>query len=334
MRVLVFLGAVLLLVVGVRHFVSAPVDSGSSQSVSVDIPAGLGTRAIAQKLSDAGVIRSPAGFVLAVVLRGERDDLQAGTYEFSPKESLGEIIGRLGRGDILPPDPSVTFPEGFTLKQVAARLEARGLLPAGEFESAAKVRRFRGEFAFLKDAPETASLEGYLFPDTYRFARGTSPEDILRRMLRRFDEQYRQASKDSVLTTHNSQLATHDIVTMASIVEREVRSFEDRRLVAGILWKRFDAGIGLDADATIRYAIGDWEKPLTVDDLRVDSPYNTRRYRGLPPGPIGNPGLDSLKAALVPTLSDYLYYLSAAEDGRTIFSRTLEEHNKAKAEHL
>lgn len=332
--ILFLLIAGLLLILGGRHFFNAPVNPKNAQSVSVDIPAGLGARAIAQKLSDAGVLRSPTGFVLLVVLRGARDTLRAGTYEFSPKESGQEIIGRLVRGDTLPADASVTFPEGFTLQQIAARISARGLAPEDEFLKAAKVGRFRGEFAFLKDAPETASLEGYLFPDTYRFHRGQSPDEIVKKLLRRFDEQYRQASQDSALTTHNSQLTTHDIVTMASIIEREVQSPEDRRRVSGILWKRFEAGIGLEADATVRYALGDWDKPLTVDDLRTDSPYNTRRYRGLPPGPIGNPGLDSLKAAFSPTPSEYLYYLSAAEDRRTIFSRTLEEHNKAKAEHL
>lgn len=339
----------LVFVGGGRHFLNASVDPKSSQEVSVEIPAGLGARAIAQKLSDAGVLRSPAGFVLSVVLRSARDALKAGMYTFSPKESGWEIIGRLVRGDTVPPDASVTFPEGFTLKQIAARLAARGLVPEDEFLQTANASLFRSEFSFLEGVPEASSLEGYLFPDTYRFRQGATPEDIIRRMLRRFDEQWESArtacaqgtrqqavgSRESV-TTASCPLPTalvHVNVTMASIIEREVQTPEDRRLVAGVLWKRFDAGIGLDADATVRYAIGNWERPLTVDDLRIDSPYNTRRYRGLPPGPIGSPGLDSLQAALTPQSSEYLYYLSAP-DGRTVFSVTLDEHNRAKAQYL
>lgn len=297
----------------------------------MEIPPGLGARAIAGKLREAGVLRSPLGFSVATVLRGDRHRLQAGTYMFSPRESGSQILDRLVRGDTLPAGVSVTFPEGFTLAQVAARLAANGLGDEQAIREAAAADRFRGEFSFLASAPRGASLEGYLFPDTYRFQPGTSTGDVIRQLLRRFEEQWAVARRE---VPQGPSPNTRARVTMASIIEREVKTPEDRRLVAGILWKRFDAGIGLDADATIRYALNDWERPLTVADLRVDSPYNTRRYRGLPPGPIGNPGLDSLKAALAPSPSEYLYYLSASSDGRTIFSRTLDEHNKAKAEFL
>lgn len=303
----------------------------------MEIPEGSGARAIARILNDAGVLRSPTGFVVAVVVRGARGSLKAGTYEVSARESGPILIRRLVAGDTLPADLAVTFPEGFTLAQIAERLAARGVVAKDAFLDAATGDRFRGEFTFLKDAPSGTSLEGYLFPDTYRLARGTSPEDIIRRMLRRFAEQYEVAEKSvegTQFSILHSPFSIHAVVTMASIIEREVRTPEDRRLVAGILWKRVAARIGLDADATIRYALNKWDGRLTVDDLRVDSPYNTRRYRGLPPGPIGNPGLESLKAALAPTESDYLYYLSAADDKRTIFSRTLDEHNAAKAQHL
>lgn len=346
MRRLLVLGLLAaFLVAGYLHFGNTPVNPRSAESASVEIPPGLAARAIAGKLREAGVLRSPLGFSVATVLRGDRHRLQAGTYTFSPRESGSQILGRLVRGDTLPAGSPVTFPEGFTLAQITARLAANGLGDEPAVRETAAADRFRNEFPFLASAPAGASLEGYLFPDTYRFQRGTSADDILRKMLRRFGEQWERArneglgSRGSVVgttyaDTRTQDPDTHAIVTLASIVEREVRTPEDRRLVAGILWKRFDAGIGLAADATIRYALGNWENPLTVQDLRVDSPYNTRRYRGLPPGPIGNPGLDSIRAALAPQESEYLYYLSASADGRTIFSRTLDEHHKAKAEFL
>jgi UPF0755 protein len=248
------------------------------------------------------------------------------------------MSGTFVRGETLPTDVSVTFPEGFTLAQIAARLEAKGIVGAAAFTAAAQADRFRGEFDELQNTPRGASLEGYLFPDTYRLKRGTLPEDLIRRMLHRFADQYTEARSRAAGDKGGgpvppAALSTHVVVTMASIIEREVTSAEDRRLVSGILWKRLGSWIGLDADATIRYVLGNWDRPLTVQDLRVDSPYNTRRHRGLPPGPIGSPGLDSLAAALAPTASDFFYYLSAPS-GETIFSATLDEHNAAKAKYL
>lgn len=323
-------------ILGWRHFGNAPVNSRSSAVVTVEIPDRSGVRAVAQQLNDAGLIRSPLGFVLAVTVRGERGRLHAGQYAFSRSESGAEMIRRLVRGDVLPSDVAVTFPEGFTLDQMAARLAANGIADKDAMNAAAHVDRFREEFEFLRDAPAGASLEGYLFPDTYRFRRSTPPDDILRRLLRRFRDQWNTVRSAACQRDQSALCRTpvHGVVTMASILEREVRSTEDRRLVGGILWKRLDTGVGLAADATIRYVTGDWEQPLTDKQLRMDSPYNTRRYRGLPPGPIGNPGRDSLTAALTPTASDYFFYLSASDDGRTIFSRTIEEHNEAKRQHV
>lgn len=280
-------------------------------------------------LKQAGVLRSTTGFVVRVVLTNTRGQLKAGTYAFSPRESGRSLLDRLLRGDTLPMDASVTIPEGFTLKQIAARLAAQGVTNEAAFLADAVSAKFVKEFPVLRDAPPGASLEGYLFPDTYRFARGAVPDEVIRRLLRRMTEQWERVIEGG----EHPRPKIHDIVTMASIVEREVKTPEDRRLVAGVLWTRAAAGVGLDADATVRYALGNWDQPLTVQDLRVDSPYNTRRYRGLPPGPIGSPGLESLGAALAPTASHFFYYLSAPT-GETIYSATLDEHNFAKAKYL
>lgn len=330
----VVLAFVLLSSVG-RQFGNAPVNPKAGGTVRVDIPPGSSARAVAEELAKAGVLRSPTGFVAMTVLRGARDKLQAGTYEFSPRDSGAAILRRLIAGDTSPKDIGVTFPEGFTLKQVAERLDAQGIVKKDAFLAAASADRFRGEFPFLQSAPAEVSLEGYLFPDTYRFYKDSDPRAVVQRMLQRFREQLDVAQRETGASPGGQHPApsVHALVTMASIVEREVRSEDDRRLVAGVLWDRFRAGIGLEADATIHYVTGDWERPLAVKDLALDSPYNTRKYRGLPPGPIGNPGRVSLKAALKPEPSNFGYYLSAP-DGRTIFSKTLDEHNRAKAEHL
>lgn len=326
LTVIIVLGG---LAIAAREFGNAPVDRRDTAAVTVGIPEGSSTRRIARTLAGAGVLRSEFGFLALVSLNG-RPALQAGTYTFTKAESGREILDRLRGGDANARDIAVTIPEGFTLQNIAARLEQNKVVTAQAFRDAATVQRFRREFAFLNNVPD-GTLEGYLFPDTYRFLPGTRPDDVVRKFLRRFDEQFTAVVRD---TTGLGDRSIHEVVTMASIVEGEVRSYEDRRLVAGILWNRFLHNVGLGADATVRYAINVWDRPLTVQDIAVDSPYNTRRFAGLPPGPIGSPGRDSLRATLDPQDSDYFYYLSAKDDRATIFSKTLEEHNAAIQKHL
>lgn len=315
--------------VAAREFGNTPVNKRDTTPVTVEISQGSSTRTIAHTLASADVLRSELGFLVLVSVNGW-PSLQAGTYTFTKAESGRQILDRLRGGDANTRDIAVTIPEGFTLRNIAARLEQNNVVAAQAFREAATVQRFRSEFVFLKDAPD-GTLEGYLFPDTYRFLPGTSADDVVRKFLRRFDEQFTAVVQD---TTGLGERSIHEVVTMASIVEGEVRSFDDRRLVAGILWNRFLHNVGLGADATVRYAINVWDRPLTVQDLAVDSPYNTRRFAGLPPGPIGNPGRDSLRATLDPQDSEYFYYLSAKDDRTTVFSKTLEEHSAAIQKHL
>lgn len=259
--------------------------------------------------------------------------IQAGTYELSAGEKIKDVVRRFIAGDSISDEMSITFPEGFTLQQIAQRLAAKGIGTVEQFVAlASDPEKFAGQFPFLVDLPAGRTLEGYLFPDTYRVVASDTPEDIIRRMLAAFDEKVMRVilPADAVVQSGRS---LDQIVTMASILEREVQSDDDMAQVAGVLWKRFDAGSGLDADATIRYAVDKQKDPLTVQDLAIDSPYNTRKYRGLPPGPISSPGLRALNAALHPQASDYYYYLTAS-DGHTVFAKTLSEHNANKAKYL
>jgi len=319
------IGVFVLLIVanfGYRHYTNAPIDKKTTEQIEVTIPSGTGAKQIARLMREKGLIRSEWGFLMQEYLLGAKGKLKAGIYRFSRSESGAKIIQRLKDGDILPKDNKVTIPEGLTLKEIAQRLEQAGIVSADDFMFDAKVEKFRDKFEFLVDVPN-GSLEGYLFPDTYKFFKNTPVDEVVSRMLERFDEQFKVAAKETPgLGTHK----LHEIVTMASIIEREVRTSEDRRLVSGILWSRIGHGVAMAADATIRYALNNWDKPLTVTDLKANSPYNSRTNAGLPPGPIGNPGLDTLKSAMDPTETDYFYYLSA-KDGKTIFSKTLEEHN-------
>lgn len=256
--------------------------------------------------------------------------LKAGVYRLEKGEKIKTIVSRFSAGDVNPAELTLTFPEGFTLRQIAERTAARGIGTRPAFLAAALPPDYIDDYPYLGEIPTDRGLEGYLFPDTYRVFPDDTPSDIIRRLLANFEQKFTSELRVEAATQNRT---VDQIVTMASIIEREVQKDEDMALVSGILWKRVNDGVGLDADATIRYALDKWDDPLTFEDLQTDSPYNTRKWRGLPPGPISNPGLRALIAAVRPQDSDYYYYLSAP-DGQTIFSKTLAEHNLNKAKYL
>lgn len=256
--------------------------------------------------------------------------LQAGTYHLEVGETVAAVVDRFINGETTTDELTITYPEGFTLKQIAARTAARGLSTEKEFTAAAKAGAFASTFSFLHDLDSNRSLEGYLFPDTYKVFADDTPTDVIKRMLANFDKRVTPEIRAEI---QKSGRSLDDIIIMASIIEREVIAEDDMAKIADILWKRNDEGAGLYADATVRYALDKWDGALTVQDLAIDSPYNTRKYRGLPPGAIGNPGLKAILAALRPESTDFYYYLSAP-DGTTIFAKTNDEHNRNKAKYL
>jgi UPF0755 protein len=223
----------------------------------------------------------------------------------------------------------VTVPEGWRLEQMAEALGGKGLFDREEFLAACHRASF--DYTFLADRPIGATLEGYLFPDTYFVSPKTNAESFLGRMLQTFDERFTAIMREKAAARG---MNIHQVITLASIVEREARLPEERPLIAGIYLNRWNLGMTLDADPTVQYALanesaspatyGYW-KELSPEDLAVDSPYNTYRYIGLPPGPICSPGLDSIQAVLNSELTDYLYFV-AQEDGSHAFAATLEEH--------
>lgn len=321
--------------------IAKPLDPEAKEKSIFHIEKGSGFLDIAKNLKQEGFIANRWLFVLYVLFRREQSALQAGNYQLSPAMNIREIAKEIVAGRVA--QDQITILEGWDLRDIGWYLESRGLFQAEElFElvgfplvdySVAKdipaPKDFSREFDFLKDKPSNVSLEGYLFPDTYRLVKGERLEEVVKRMLENFGKKVNPLRAEIA----SQGKSIFEIVTMASMLEKEVASFEDRRLVSGILWKRLEAGIPLQVDATISYITGKKTTNISKKETEIDSPYNTYKYPGLPKGPISNPGLESIMAALYPEESDYWYYLSAP-DGTTIFSRTLEEHNKAKAKYL
>lgn len=301
----------------------------------VEIEAGDGVNQISLKLKDAGVIRSAYFFEVYAWIEGIGSSLKAGTYAVSPHKSTSEIARMLAAGETSPNERVIRIVEGWSNREIATYLADKGVADRDAFlvaASATDSRRVLPDrtFAFLADKPAVATLEGYLFPDTYRIFQDATVEDLIGKMLDGFGTRVDAALLDAIRAKGKT---VHEAVTVASLLEKEVRTEEDRRMVADLIGRRIAAGIPLQLDSTVNYLTGKNDPTPSLDDLAVESPYNTYKVSGLPPGPIGNPSIASIRAALDPLPNDYFYYLTAP-GGKTIFSKTLEEHNANKAKHL
>ncbi|HZO87952.1 MAG TPA: endolytic transglycosylase MltG [Chthonomonadaceae bacterium] len=290
----------------------------------VRIPSGVTVARIGQLLERRGVIRSALAFDWYVRWRGVGDRLKAGRYELSGDMTLDQIISALQTGG-MEDRIKVTIPEGYTLKQIAEALEAKGIADARAFLKQATDPEGIAECSADFPLPRR-SLEGYLFPDTYAFPPHTPPVHILNTMLLNFSRRFVRPYQQEIASSGRS---LHAIVTEASLIEREARVPEDRARIAGVLENRLKQGMRLEVDATVLYALGHHKDQVLYKDLQVNSPYNTYRHTGLPPGPIANPGLEALRAALHPEKNDFLYYV-ARPNGQHIFTRSLVEHEAAK----
>ncbi len=302
-----------------------PINPISHETITYTVPKGWGDHDIAKDLEKLGIIRSDYFFRFYVIISLQYSSLQAGKYNLSPRMSTYKIVKKMVQGDVL--KNKLVIPEGWDIKDIAEYLESKGICSKDDFIQLSN-KDFSQEFDFLKDKPKNVGLEGYLFPDTYEVSEGQTCQDIIITMLANFEKKLTPELREQII---NQEKSIFDIVTMASMIEKEVKTLEDKKIVSGILWKRLKIGMPLQIDATINYITGKNDPGVAIKDTKIDSPYNTYRYKGLPKGPISNPGIDSIAAALNPTDSPYWFYLS---DGRTIFSKTLEEHNTAKAKYL
>jgi len=295
-----------------------------SQAVLFTIAQGQSVRSIGNTLQQEGVIPHALVFDWYVKFFANDKIIQAGEYRITAPVNLKDLVSLLEKGPHA--QITLTFPEGFTLAQITARLQGQGFA-IGEEDFSSSLQLL-ASFPFLATIPQNASLEGFLFPDSYSFPIGASAKDIRAVFLDNF-----QKRVDPVIK-NNPDLRGHtlfEIVTVASIVERELQKFEDKKIAAGILWRRLAIGVPLQVDATTNYITRKHSASLNTRDLAPDSRYNMYKYAGLPPGPISNPGIESIKAAIAPQESEYWFYLSRQDTDQTIFSKTLQEHNIAKA---
>ncbi len=291
-----------------------PKDLSSFQEVLFKITQGQGAKEIAFNLEKQDLIKNDLLFRFYTFLKRGAGKLRAGTYLLSSSMSIPQICKKIISGDAL--KDKITIIEGWNLRDIAWYFENKGMFQAEELLELSE--SFKN------------NLEGYLFPDTYLIDRDTTFEEIVRIMLDNFDKKLSPELREEIKRQDKS---IFEVITMASLLEKEVKTFEDRQIVAGILWKRLRNNMPLQIDATITYITGKKTTKISRTETEIDSPYNTYKYLGLPLGPICNPGLDSIKAAVYSKESEFWYYLSSP-DGETIFSKTLEQHNIAKAKYL
>lgn len=273
---------------------------------------GTGLRALAGELSEKKIIKSPFLFKSFSVILGGTKGVLAGDYVLTEKENVFALAKRMTSGDYRLERIKITLPEGLNIFEMAKLISAKF----------SKI----SENDFIEKAKK---LEGYLFPDTYIFQTNTGVYTVIEEMQENFDRKIKSVS-DQIKSSGKS---VSDIVKMASIIEEEARTTESRQVVAGILWKRLSLGMPLQVDSSFKYINGKGTKDLSLDDLKIDSPYNSYLYKGLPPTPICNPGLDSIRAALTPIQTAYLYFLTDKE-GNMHYAKTFQEHILNKQKYL
>lgn len=279
---------------------------------------------VAERLKEAGAIQSKYIFLAHLAKTGKRNKLQQGVYTLSPNDTVASIAERMVNGEITRTDIRVTFPEGWPIYLMAERLNKNGL-PGDEFSEKAKNvdPKWRTKYPFLKSLPAGATLEGFLFPDTYDFAADITADEIIDRMLGNFGK---KLTPDIEKAAGSRQRTLFELVTLASIVEEEGRTEEDRKIIADVFWKRLAINQPFQSDATVNYFLGTFKDQPTLSDIEADSPYNTYIHPGLPPGPISNPSLQSIRATAFPTPNPYYYFLNNLETREMFFAKTYEEH--------
>lgn len=338
-RRLILFSAIIFLILGVISAASfliygwweiyQPLDKENAKSVEFAVARGEGVKIIAANLKSAKLIRSTWWFEVYVWYQKQGSAMQAGKYALGQNFNVPQIVEVITGGKVVLNEAKITFPEGFSFKQIIARLNEQGL-PKSGLLGKETIDDYQLQYKFLSDAPAGASLEGFLFPDTYIFDRDDKASTIIKKFLDNFDKKLTPDLREQISKQGKK---IYDVVILASIVQQEAIGEEDMALVAGVFANRLRIGMALESDATINYVTGKKDRQPLYADLKVVSPYNTYLNRGLPPGPIANPGLAAIKAAISPATTDYLFFLHPL-DGPTIFSKTLAEHNQNKAKYL
>lgn len=287
------------------------------------ITSGEGVKVISQNLFEQDFIGNKLVFELYVWWKSLDAKFIAGTFTIPESSSIKDVVSLL---TFLTPASEITlqFIEGWTTKDISDYLiQERIIDTQDEFNEWNQVSKWQDDFSFLTALPVNETLEGYFFPDTYNFFVDDTVEDIIFKMLENFDNKLKVEMRSDIATAGS---AIHETIILASILEKEVKSVDDMKVVADIFVKRLSIGMALQADSTLNYATGGTNASLTADELKIDSPYNSYMYRGLPPTPISNPGMNAIIAAIYPAKNDYYFFLTSPE-GETYYGRTLDEHN-------
>lgn len=302
------------------YLVYWPLGGGLNEKTEFVISKGDSSAKVARLLAEQDLIRNRFIFITYAIATGQEKKFQAGRYQLSPAMNIPEIVYAFSNGLAESDDVEITIPEGLNIFEIDQKMAVSGLSKPGQIFKAVRIRK----------------LEGYLFPDTYRFDKAETVDEIIRKMRANFNEKIKEKP-------------TYQQLVVASLLEKEVQQPEEMALVAGIIYKRLSLGLLLQIDAAVTYGacldrlistssssykFCDVSKVGVANFLNQDSPYNSYRYPGLPPGPISNPGQEAIKAAMHPVASDYLFYLTSRSDGQTIFSRTSAEHERNRAKYL
>ena len=302
------------------YYLLVPV--GGNKSTVIEVPKGATGGVVANRLEKAGLIKKAWLFKLVLKVTDSGKDIKPGKYNLNQNMTMMEILHQIktGQGKVR----FVTIPEGLTLKEIAKLLDEKKITSRDDFLSTAANKEFYVNGKKLK------KVEGYLLPDTYDFPKSFTTEDIINRLIKEFDQKAVPSYKK-----HKDKLprkmTLNEIVILASLIEREAQVPSERPIIASVYYNRLKKGMKLQCDATVQYALGKTKPILKYSDLEVKSPYNTYLHKGLPPGPIANPGIESIKAALTPEKTTYLYYVrnDVKNDGSHIFTNSLSEHNNA-----
>ncbi len=341
-KILSFLLVVIVVAIFGGWYIFAPPSGDAFEKIFV-IEKGEGVNEISQHLKEQNFIRSKFVFESYIWLRNLQSKFQAGEHKLRQNMTIEEIARVLTSGKPVG-ERDIKIIEGWSNREIADYLEKEQILKKDIFLEIVKNYKLQiTNYKFLEDKPESATLEGYLFPDTYRIyseipnellndkdPKTALAEHIIKKMLDNFDRKLTPELRNEIA---RQKKKIFEIVTMASIIENEVRGSEDRAMVSDIFWRRLKAGMPLQADSTVNYVTGKSAVRASLDDIDVDSPYNTYKYPGLPAGPIGNPGLDAIRAAIYPKPNNYWYFLTT-EDGKVIYSRNFEEHKANRAKYL
>ncbi|MDO9399649.1 MAG: endolytic transglycosylase MltG [bacterium] len=332
---IIIIAIIIILIIGFLFWqnLNSPVNVNGKEQIFI-VNKGETVKQIADNLQKDNLIKSV--FYFKYNIWKDKLNIKAGEYLISQKSNTKEIIKILTAGNVLSKERSIKIIEGWNNKDIGNYLEKNNIILAKDFINLANkpISEWKFSFAkfnFLSDAPKQTGLEGYLFPDTYKIFNNATADEIIFKMLSNFDKKITPEIRQEIKRQNKT---IFEIITMASVIEKEVRSTDDMKIVSGVFWNRIKNSEALNSCATLAYILGINKPQYSTEDTKVDSLYNTYKYRGLPPGPITNPGLNAIKASVYPADTQYNYFLSDPATGKTIYSKTLDEHNRNKYKYL